>query len=68
MVRKAVLVLTFLLLSAPAFADITCEPGQTNTSFGDGNNVSEVCVDSSEMAPPDAPVFVEGEEDPTNYD
>ena len=56
---------SFLLLPTIALAEgeIQCEAGQKKVSFSDGNSVSEVCVNSSEMeatvANPEIPVGVD---------
>lgn len=56
-------------LSSSVMADeVNCEAGQKKTAFADGNTVTEVCVDESEMdetvVNPEVPVG----EDPSNTD
>ena len=70
-ILKFSLVSGFIVASfSSVFADeqINCDPGQKKAAFSDGNTVTEVCVDSSEMdqtvVNPEVPVG----EDPSNTD
>jgi hypothetical protein len=52
-----------------ALADeVNCEAGQKKTAFSDGNSVSEVCVDASQMDQTVSNPEVLVGEDPTNTD
>lgn len=56
------------ITSAMAEGEVNCEAGQKKTAFSDGNTVTEVCVDASEMdATVDNPEVPVGE-DPSNTD
>lgn len=54
--------------SSLADGEVNCQAGQKKTAFSDGNTVTEVCVDASEMeattSNPEVPVG----EDPSNTD
>jgi len=58
-----------LPLSSAAKADeVECQPGQAKVSFADGNSLSSVCVDSSDMEESAVNTEIPVGIDPTNTD
>jgi len=44
-----VVLLGFTANTVVAEGELTCGPGQKKVSFADGNNITEVCIDFSDM-------------------
>ena len=67
-VFSATAVLPLIFQTISQAQSITCEPSETNISFADGNNLSEMCIDqgSGMTFEPSSETYVEGVVDPNN--